>query len=275
MQQIRHSMGAAFLVGALGLGAAGSAAAQGVLDLEQTPTFLGLSVGVVPDYKGSDDRTAGVAPYARYTFDGQQRYVQWFANELTLNLVDSKRYHLGPVLNYHFGRDDVKDSIVKRMDKIDATVELGVFGDIVWADEANPRNRFAVGATLLQDVGNESDGFRARATARYWHQVHPAVDLHLGGGFIYGNNKYTNHYFGVNDDNVGTSGLPGYKAEGGLNEYFVSAGVAVYLSRQWLLGAGVRYGRITGDAADSPIVDQRGSANQVTGGIGLAYIGWR
>lgn len=275
MQQRRDSFLFHGLIAAMGLGVATGASAQGFLELEQTPAFLGLSVGVVPDYKGSDDKTMGVAPYARYTFEGQQRYVQWFANEVTLNLVDSKQYHFGPVLNYHFGRDDVEDKVVKHMGKIDDTVEVGVFGDIVWVDEANPRNRFIVGATLLQDVGNESDGLRARVSARYWHQIHPALDLHLGGGFLYGTDKYTNHYFGVNADNVGTSGLPAYKAEGGLNEYFLTAGAAVYLSRQWMLGAGVRYGRISGDAADSPIVDQRGSANQVMAGIGLAYIWWR
>jgi hypothetical protein len=66
-------------------------------------------------------------------------------------------------VSYHFGRDDdVDDSVVKWMGEIDDTVEVGVFADIAWNDAANPRNRFIVGATLLQDIGNESDGFRAR-----------------------------------------------------------------------------------------------------------------
>lgn len=275
MQHKRNSIHNAVIAAIVGLGTATGAAAQGFLELEQTPNFLGLGVGVVPDYKGSDDRTAGVAPYARYTFSGQQRYVQLFANEVSLNLVDSKQFRFGPILNYHFGREDVEDQVVKRMDKIDDSVELGVFGDIAWIDEANPRNRFIVGAALLQDVSDESDGFRAKMSARYWHQVHPAVDLHLGGGFIYGNDKYNDHYFGVNAGNVGTSGLPSFKAASGVNEYFASVGTAIYLSREWVLGAGLRYGRVTGDAADSPIVDQRGDPSQLTAGIGVAYILWR
>jgi MipA family protein len=275
MQQKRNSIHAAVLAAAVGLGTASGAAAQGFLELEQTPVFLGLGIGVAPDYKGSDDSMAGIAPYFRYTFPGQERYVQLFANELSLNLVNSKMFRFGPVLNYHFGRDDgVEDKVVKRMEEIDDTVELGVFGDIAWIDAANPRNRFILGATLLQDVGDESDGFSAKLSARYWHQVHQAVDVQLGGGVIYGNNKYTDHYFGVNADNVGTSGLPAFKAEGGMNEYYLTVGTAVYLSREWVVGAGVRYSRITGDAADSPLVDQRGDENQVVGGIGVAYI-WR
>lgn len=251
------------------------ARAQGFLELEQTPTFIGIGVGSVPDYKGSDDRSGGVGPYGRYTFAGQQRYVQLFANELSANLIDSQKYRFGPVLNYHFGRNrDVKDSVVRQMREIDGTVELGIFGDIAWVDAANPRNRLIVGGMLLQDAGGESDGLRAKVSARYWHQVHRVVDVHVGGGFMYGNSKYNDHYFGVNADNVGTSALPGHKAGSGINEAYVNLGTAIYLSKEWMLGAGLRYGRITGDAADSSLVDQRGSKSQLIGGIGLAYLWW-
>jgi outer membrane protein len=68
--------------------------------------------------------------------------------------------------------------------------------------------------------------------------------------------------------------LPAYKAGSGVNEVYVNLGTAIYLSKAWMLGAGLRYGRIVGDAADSPLVDQRGSENQVIGGIGLAYVMW-
>ena len=75
--------------------------------------------------------------------------MQLFANELSLNLVDSQKYRFGPVINYHFGRDsDVEDDVVRQMRDIDGTVELGVFGDIAWVDAANPRNRLIVGANL-------------------------------------------------------------------------------------------------------------------------------
>lgn len=265
---------AAFMT--IGIGNISAARAQGFLELEQTPAFIGAGVGSVPDYKGSDDRSGGVAPYARYTFAGQQRYVQLFANELSLNLIDSQKYRFGPVINYHFGRDsDVEDDVVRQMREIDDTVELGLFGDVAWVDPGNPRNRLIVGGMLLQDAGGESDGLRARLSARYWRQVHRAVDVHVGAGFMYGDRKYNDHYFGINADNVGSAPLPAYKAGSGIHEAYVNLGTALYLSKEWVLGAGLRYGRITGDAADSPLVDQRGSENQVIGGIGVAYIGWR
>jgi outer membrane scaffolding protein for murein synthesis (MipA/OmpV family) len=57
------------------------------------------------------------------------------------------------------------------------------------------------------------------------------MDLHLGGGFIYADDGYTDHYFGVNASNVGTSGLPFFEADGGMQEYYLSLGSAIYLSR--------------------------------------------
>jgi MipA family protein len=76
------------------------------------------------------------------------------ANKLSLNLLNSSNFRFGPVLNYHFGRDDdIEDDVVERMREIDDTVEAGVFGDMVWRDAANPRNRFILGASVLQDIG--------------------------------------------------------------------------------------------------------------------------
>jgi outer membrane protein len=270
-----YSKYAALIIAAAMAFGSSAVKAQSFLDIENVPTFVGAAVGFVPDYIGSDDYTFGVAPYFRYTFTGQERYVQLFATELTLNLLNSKKYRFGPVINYHFGRDDdVEDDAVKRMVEIDDTVEVGVFGDIAWIDPQNPRNRFLLGATLLKDAGDESDGFRARFSARYWRQIERAVDLNLGAGLIYSDDDYTNHYFGVNAGNVGTSGLPFFEADGGVQQYFLTAGVVTYLSKEWLLGAGVRYARLTGDAADSPVVDDRGDENQWIGGIAVGYI-WR
>ena len=144
--------------------------AQSAFEIENVPTVIGVGVAMVPDYRGSDDYTIGVAPLLRYTFKGTNRYVSVVANELSINLLNNPMFRFGPVLNYNFGRDDdVDDRVVKHMDEIDGTVEAGVFADYAWIDPQNPRNRFLVGVTVLTDVGDESDGTRGRFNARYWH----------------------------------------------------------------------------------------------------------
>ena len=249
------------------------ASAQAFLELDTMPAVFGLGVGFAPDYKGSDDKTGAIAPFGRYTFQGSERYIQLNTTELSLNVLDSRGFRFGPVINYHFGRDsDVDDPVIARMREIDATVEVGIFGEVVWADPGNPRNRFILGGTLLWDAGGESDGFRARVNARYWHQVSRAIDLHIGGGFIYGDSKYNSHYFSVTPQNVGTSGLPLFNAGSGVNEYFMTLGGVMYFSRNWMGAAGVRISQITGDPKDSPVVSQQGDKTQVIGGIGIGYM---
>jgi outer membrane protein len=250
--------------------------AQSAFEIENVPTVIGVGVAMVPDYRGSDDYTIGVAPLLRYTFKGTNRYISVVANELSINLLNNKTWRLGPVLNYNFGRDgdDIDDRVVDDMEDIDGTVEAGLFLDYAWIDPQNPRNRFLAGVTVLTDVGDESDGTRGRLNARYWHQIAKAMDIFLVGGIWYVDSDWNDTYFGVNADNVGTSGLPLYEADSGLNEYFVGVGGLVYLSKNWALSGGVRYSRLSGDAEDSPIVDDRGDANQWIAGLGLAYLIW-
>ncbi|HYI86497.1 MAG TPA: MipA/OmpV family protein [Burkholderiales bacterium] len=271
---MKFSIGKTMIAGALAAMSL-EASAQAFLELDTTPNVFGLGIGTVPDYRGSEDNTGVIAPFLRYTFDRSQRYFQINATEATLNLVDSPNFRFGPVLNYHPGRDDdVDNSQVARLRKIDGTVEAGVFAEYAWFDRANPRNRFIIGMTLLADAGGESEGFRARLNARYWRQVGAAVDLHIGGGVMYADSNYTDHYFGVNARNVGTSGLPFFNAGSGVNEYFLTLGGVVYLSKTWVGVAGVRLSQIAGDAKDSPLVSQVGDKSQVIGGIGLGYM-WR
>lgn len=252
-----------------------TAQAQGFIEIETVPAIIAVGLGSAPDYRGSDDNAFGIFPYFRYQFLGQERYVQLLANELSLNLLNSSKFRFGPVLNYHFGRDDdIEDDVVKRMREIDDTVEAGVFGDMVWRDPANPRNRFIVGASVLQDIGDESDGWRARLSARWWRQVSRAFDLQLGAGLIYADDDYNDTYFGVNADNVGTSGLPLFTADSGVNEYYLTVGGMMYLSKTWVAGAGLRASKLAGDAKDSPIVEDRGDDTQLIFGVALGYM-WR
>lgn len=254
-------------------------AAEPFVDFESVPQLIGIGIGRGPDYRGSDDNVTLAAPFARYTFRGEQRYVQLIFNEASANIVDSAKYQAGPVLSYHFGRNsfadtDPADSVVKRMKPIDDTMEAGVFGNVTWADEANPRNRVSVGVTLLTDAGGESNGSRARLSVRWFRQVFLPVDIHLGAGLTVADRKYNDHYYGISAGNVGTSGLPLFSMGGGINEYFGTAAAMVYLSKKWVVGAGVRVAALSGRAKDSPLVALRGKSSYVVGGLALGYVAW-
>ncbi len=74
---------------------------------------------------------------------------------------------------------------------------------------------------------------------------------------IVANDKHMEAYFGVNGVQSAASGLPEYKAEAGLKRVNVSASATHLLTENWLVRGEAGLGILTGDAADSPIVEEK------------------
>jgi MipA family protein len=69
----------------------------------------------------------------------------------------------------------------------------------------------------------------------------------------------------------GLAPLPVYNATGGVYSYGAGGQVEYFWNPQWSSHAIVEYERLTGSAADSPLVTIRGSPNQFTFGVGATY----
>ncbi len=69
----------------------------------------------------------------------------------------------------------------------------------------------------------------------------------------------------------GLPALPVYNVAGGFYSYGAGGQVEYFWNPQWSTHALVEYERITGSAADSPLVTMRGSPNQFTVGVGVTY----
>lgn len=241
------------------------------IDIPGVRNYVALGVGAVPDYMGSDDYTGGIAPAGLIKFGKSERYAKLIATELSINLLDSKNWALGPVLNYRLERADVEDELVDRMRDVDSALEAGVFAGWTWFSGRDPRHRFNTSVQFLQDVTDEHDGFIASISARYFQPVSRPLTLSFGAALTYGNSDYTQTYFGVDADNASRSGLRQFDADSGLRDFRVPLMAIYSFNTRWHLAGGLVYSRLLGDAADSPVTDDRGSENQLFIGIGLAY----
>ena len=65
--------------------------------------------------------------------------------------------------------------------------------------------------------------------------------------------------------------LPPYNAGGGLYSYGAGSQAEYFFNPQWATHAFFEYERLTGSAANSPLVTQRGSPNQLILGLGATY----
>jgi len=235
----------------------------------EMPQVVGVGLGFVPDYEGSDDYQFAAAPQFRYTFAKQERYIQLLANELSVNVLNHPNWRFGPKAAYHFGRDhNIEDSKVKRMKQIDGAIEGGAFVDYVFHMSQNPRHRALVGADILAG----ENGIKGGISGRYFVPIAKPVDLFVATRLNFVNSEYMDTYFGVDSKSSIRSGLKRYSADGGPKDIVFMGGAIWYLSRSWATTAGLRYARLFNEAADSPVVDKRGSANQLIGGVGVAYM---
>ena len=67
------------------------------------------------------------------------------------------------------------------------------------------------------------------------------------------------------------SGLPLFDAKGGVRSVGAGTQARYFWTPQFATHAFVEYERLTGDAASSPLVEQRGTPNQLTFGVGATH----
>jgi outer membrane protein len=85
------------------------------------------------------------------------------------------------------------------------------------------------------------------------------------------NEKFASAFYSISTAEQALSGLQAYHAGGGINYAGVDATARYYLNDRISLRAFAEWDRLLGDAADSSLVKQKGSADQFQAGIGAAY----
>lgn len=232
------------------------------------PNYFALGLGSYPDYIGSDDNVLGVAPVGRYTW-GEQRYVSLEINYVSVNLVEDRNWRFGPAGMWRFGRDDVEDEVVSALPDIEDSLELGIFGAYE-AVGSDPRDRWWIGANITQGVTGDNDGYTLSGSLRRWIPVGRFSAFGVSLGTTYGSSDYMDTFFSIDPEGAADSGLPIFDAGSDVRDVRVTAIYMQPINRKWVLGAGFLYSRLLGDAADSPIVSDRGDQDQFVFGVGVA-----
>jgi MipA family protein len=236
-----------------------------------TPNYAGVGLGFTPDYIGADEYFFGGLPLARYQFGDGFRYASLVGTYVDLNLVDHPIIRFGPTGQLRLGRSHVDDDAVRRLPSISDTIEGGVFGGLEFVDPADPRKRVRLDLRIQHDLLDEHEGWVASSGAQGWYPIEGLAEVGLALGTTYGSGNYMGTFFDVRAADSAESGLPAYDADAGFRDVRLTLGALVPVSEHWLLGVGVMFMRLVGDAADSPIVDDAGSPNQISGGAGVAY----
>jgi outer membrane scaffolding protein for murein synthesis (MipA/OmpV family) len=259
------------------------ATAQEVLPIQllEERNVVGLGVFAVPDYYGSSNYQAAAAPVLHYNL-GADRYVRVLGPEITANLLPRKDWRAGPVLRWRMRRDDdADDEIVSRMRPVATATEIGAFVSYhMPMASGHPLHQLVFSADVVGNTNNVYNGATGNVRVNYFHPFPEQVGgLQLigsiGFGLFFASNDFNRKYFGVEGSDLllfpERGGVP-YDPDPSVTSIKIPFSLTTQLNPQWLMTVGGRYERLLDDAKDSPLVRDRGDADQWAVGVAFSYL---
>lgn len=235
---------------------------------------VGAGAMYAPTFEGDDDYRLSILPNFRITYG--ERFFASIQEGVGYRVINETSWRAGPIMKFRFGRDEDgsqpfavtgEDSTdLLGLGDVDASVELGGFVEYDFG-------ALTLGIEARQAVTGH-EGFVADLSASWSGRTqmeNAFLIWSVGPRVRFVDDNYNATYFGVTPAQAIASGLGIYQADGGLHSYGVSASVIVPMTQdgRWaaiLIGS---FDRLEGDAAASPLVQQRGEENQAM--IGLFF----
>jgi outer membrane protein len=225
---------------------------------------IGVEARVLPSYEGANSYTVAPSPIFSIRRAGTQASFVAPRDGFGFSIFDNGQLQIGPSFKVDLPRREGSNSDLRGLGNVDWTLEAGAFVQYWWTPWFRTR------AELRQGIGGET-GLTSDLTADVVVPVTSQVTLSGGPRLTLATNAATSPFFSITPAQSINSGLPVYDAHGGVRSYGAGAQVRYAWSPQWATNVFVEYERLAGDAADSPVVTQRGSRDQVKTGVGLAY----
>ncbi|WP_248323747.1 MULTISPECIES: MipA/OmpV family protein [unclassified Caballeronia] len=234
------------------------------------PNFFGAGIGSTTEYAGGKDRIVGVLPGMRYATSGGHLF-EWYGTYAQYNFGTLTGFQWGPALALRLGRRNVDDAVVSQVHEVSTTVEGGGFVGYEYSHAGDVPYRLRGEVTVVTNAGAVYTGARVSLNTSAWFPLHSRVFVGGGAGATWVSGGFNETYYGVTQEDAQRSGLPVFRPGGGLNQLTGWIAGIYKITPKWYAGAMVYYQRLMGDSAASPIVTQRGTRNQLTYGVGVAY----
>lgn len=241
---------------------------------------LGVGVGTVPTYEGSDRNRLIPIPAARGTISGyafSTRGAKLFVDLIRNSPGPGLDVQLGPVVALDFNRTgSVDDPQVKALGNKKVALELGGYIGIGRTGViTSDYDKVSVSVAYIHDVSGIHDSYVLTPEIDYGTPLSRTTYVGVSASASYAGRGYARTYFGVGPVGSAASGLPVFYADKGWKDWSLSAFALQSLSGDLTHGlalvGGVSYSRLLNDFAASPVTSIAGSRNQWMGAVGLAY----
>lgn len=236
-----------------------------------TDLQLGLGPGFSPAFEGSREYKWHAVPIVSLQYRDVLRVnnndVDFTAFDKVISLGDdlgTSKLEIGPGVSLDFGRGEHDSTALRGMGDVGFALEVG--GYVAYTLE---RVRVELEAGQSVTGGHGGGIAELHLTGTLYRGERFAVGA--GGTLALATSKYLKSFFGVTPAQAARSGLPAFHPSGGLKSAVIGVQGNYTLTPTWALLAHVGYERLLGDAAASPLIKQRGDANQATASAFAVY----
>ncbi len=232
---------------------------------------VGGGGGFKPKYEGSNEYEGIAFPLVIPQF-GQNI----FSGRLDVRGIDDVRFTAfrtdptgrsgfvaGPLVGYRFEREQTDGDLLLGLGDVDGGIVAGAFVGYRFG-------WLGFDTAYKHQFGEDDAGYLIDFSLTAKQQVAPNLELTGRVGTTYADEDYTQTFFGVTaaQANNSVAMLQAFDTDAGIKDVYVQLGSKLNLTDRWTARGQVRYSRLVGDAADSPIVE---SENQFSGNASLTY----
>lgn len=225
---------------------------------------LGLGFAVAPEFEGSDKYKTQAVPLINIEYK-DRFFLSSLDGAVGVYLFREPLWNMGLALGYNQGRKEKDSDLLKGMGNVDGAAEVKVFAE--WT----PDIPFSAKLELAKGTG-DINGFTATATLG--HNTALSESLNWGNSIssTYSDSDYNKVFFGITEKQSRGSKrrYEQYTPGSGIKDVAYSTSLVYTVSDHWTAMVIGQYKRLTGPAADSPLV-KAGSKNQAAGGLGASY----
>lgn len=241
---------------------------------------FGIGSGVFPEYEGSDAYKAVSTPLIDIHKPGvffikggsinhnnglggtgltllHLKYSNPTQNDIQLSV--------GPLIRAYEGRNQNDSEALEGLSDIDRSISVGGFIELYAGNwKANL-------SASPQEVAPQQDGVLATLDIEYTLSVNQTLALTTLFSTSWADDDYMQRYFGVTRGQTQRSKFDFHDANAGIKDTGIQLHATYNVSPHWSVEAQAGYWRMLNDAANSPLVEDAGTTNQVRGLLGLSY----
>ena len=241
---------------------------------------VALGAGLSPDYEGSDDYRLIPAAAIRGKIGGVSFNTRglYLYVDVIPDRASGVNFDFGPVVGARLNRSrKIHDDIVNLLPDRNTAFEVGAFGGISVSGLTNPYDSLAFNITAVHDLASAHESTVVSPQVSFSTPLSRTTYASASLGMNFVSDRFADYNFSITPaDRLATGNvLPVFDADGGMKDWNASLLLNQSLSGDLLHGFSIfgtaNYSRLVGVFKRSPIVDDRGSANQWLVAAGLAY----